>query len=260
MDLEDLPGPIPESRLGQLILEAHPEKHVTILVHGGKGAGKTMFTIRVMWEVYEGLGYDEDEAYERAFNNIIFRPDEFLGRVKSIEEKLLEGDNPFEGVEPALCIDDAGVGLGGGLYRTQQKVYRELASTWQMMRTHVTGLFMTTPLPQLISDKFTGWNFRVQVRPHPPKGRYGAVAYIYPEQTDVLGLHSRVDADDAWSNEFSAYMPNEYYYPYHRKRIKFRREYRKFVMKAQEKKEKIKEKAKEKGVSPEDVSLQEAYD
>lgn len=225
MKLEDLPGQIPDSELACRILEEHPEGLVKVLIHGRERVGKSIYAINVMWEIYEALGYDEDEAYEKALDNLFLWPQKFLNKVDSVEEKVIE---KFENQEPAMCLDDAGVGLGGALYDLDRDVYWELRETWPTMGTYTTGLFLTTPEPGDITEKFKGWTYRVKILPDNSKdNRWARTAKIYYERTDAIGEHRYATKKGGFEEDFSCYLPDKWFKPYYRRRAKFRREIKK---------------------------------
>lgn len=222
MNLDEIPGEIPESKMAKTILEAHPQKLVKVMVHGGERIGKSIWAIKVMWEVYEALGYTEDEAFEEAFGSLFFRPWEFLDKIDELEEAVIED---FTAQAPVLCIDDAGVGLGGGLYDLDRDTFWELKETWPTVGTYVTGLFLTTPEPEDITDTFKGWAYRVKIIEHHEMGEeYGRRALVYSEDTDAIGVHRRARRKGGWKEDFSCFLPNKWFEPYRQRRVKFRSE------------------------------------
>ncbi len=187
VDIEDLPGPVPDSDLAKIILDGHPYDFYEILVHGKKGAGKSVYSIRLLWEIFEAIGYEEDKAYEKALDMLFFRPSRFLERIDTIQERVKQDMNDQE---YALVTDDAGVGLSGELYKRDQDLYYELTDTWQTLREYTTAVILTTPKPDRISDPFATFDFRVKIKTRPAGGRFGAKAIVYPEEMDALGLRS----------------------------------------------------------------------
>lgn len=265
MKLEKVPGPIPESQMAREIIKAHPEKLVKILVHGKERIGKSIWAIKVMWEVYEALqelktikehpafgrkagdrvinipdlvdmDSEEDEAYERTFSQLYFRPELFLETIDKTEEYVIE--KGFEAQVPTMQLDDAGIGLGGGLYDYDRDVYWELKETWPTIGTYVTGLFLTTPEPDDITDNFKGWSYRVKIVENPEKGeKYGRQARVYKEDTDALGIHRMAKREGGWKENFSCFLPDKWFQPYARKRAQFRKEVKEARKKREEEKE-----------------------
>ena len=266
MKLEEVPGPIPESQMAREIIKAHPEKLVKVLIHGRERIGKSIWAINVLWEVYEALQDldevkshpvferdtseekisipdlvkttdPEDEAYKRTFSQLYFKPELFLDAVDITESYIIE--KGFDAQVPGMILDDAGIGLGGGLYDYDRNTYWELRETWPTIGTYVTGLFLTTPEPEDITDQFKGWSYRVKILEEPTMGeKYGRRAAVYKEDTDVIGVHRRARREGGWKEDFSCFLPDKWFQPYFRKRANFRKEVKEAREKRKEEKEK----------------------
>lgn len=212
--LTDFPGPAPESTLARRILEAHPRGHICVLVHGEKGVGKSVYALKVMWEVFEAMGYDTDTAFKMAMDRLFFRPRRFLDCVYNAKERVKADKNDKEIV---ICVDDAGVGLGRELYRKDQILYYEVLSVWQALRTYATCVILTTPEPQKLAGALT-WNLRVHIT---IVKEWNRMAKGYPEKSDPLGLHRRARRQDGYDETYSTLLPDRYYNPYNKRRIEF---------------------------------------
>lgn len=204
----------------------------------------SMWVVKVMWEIYEALGFSEDEAYRMAFNNLFFRPDKFLAEIDAIEKRRIE--EGFQAQTVAMCMDDAGIGLGGGLYHFDRETYWELRNTWPMLGVYVTGLFLTTPVPEDITKHLSGWSFRVKIVENSDLGpKYGCQALVYPERTDALGIHRIASRVGGWRDNFTSFVPNKWYEPYDKRRIQFRREYKEWAKQTIMRREKREEQRKQ---------------
>lgn len=137
--------------LSKLTLKEYPYGHVQTITYGPKRIGKSIYYILIMMDIYAILYPDMsiDERFKKAMNNTLYTIDEFTTKIKELlkKAKFLSFDEMIKkGIpEPAIHVDDAGVGFNKYKYFSNRQEVEELKSIIDTIGIVVTGLYMSSP-------------------------------------------------------------------------------------------------------------------
>lgn len=111
------------------------EGYEAFSIVGKKGVGKTTFSIKIMCQIFQELGYGEDNAYKLALSNLIFDKQEII--------KFLRKYTNHQ--QPVLCWDDVRAHASGMSYTTAPRETQMLLGLMDTARDSVCGFLMTAP-------------------------------------------------------------------------------------------------------------------
>ena len=210
------------------VIERYPRKENNYLsgflsrvITGAPGNGKSVLAYKYMAKLdYVMNGYsktdDEEYSYKFALDNMIYRPDDFFGRIKKqIDEK-----------QPALIwtLDDASIHMGKQLWDLDRDTYRELQDRLPVIREFVTCLFITTITVKLLAKPFREF-FDKKINVTLSEGftrfpRCGKhyIKEFYPDDIRFRVYHP-------YDDKFSCLVPQPFYDWYHDKKNAALREY-----------------------------------
>jgi hypothetical protein len=173
--------------------------------------------LRVAWEVFEALGYSQDEAFDMALKQFVFTPRDFINKIR--EARIGARGNEKNKI-PLLILDDASMGLSGQAYKNPetQDAYYEMRDTWLMMGTACTAVILTTPDPTDISERFS-WDLRVHITQRSDDWR--RIASGYTERLIGKRKTRKVSKTGGFSEQFSSYLQNRYYHKLRDKRMEY---------------------------------------
>jgi len=193
------------------IFQKRPHGFQGFICYGERGSGKTSYAVKSMVNYYENVdGMDEEEAYERALENTLFR----------IEDVIDEVENHIGDPKPILCWDDAGTFASSHRWFSHRKQVQILKGLSDTIRTSVTGLILTTPTPKGLLKFLRDYdNFYVKITKR--SGDYRRLAKGYSQKTLPSG---KTMVKKRFEDEYSCYLPKWVFEKYNRKRQKYVRE------------------------------------
>lgn len=176
-----------------------------------------MYCIIVAFQVFKSLGYSDDEAWERAIDCVVFKPDEFGHKLNDI----YKGER-----RDIIILDDASVHIGSDLYKEYSKLYRAYKQAITTVRTRTKALLYNCANPEELakfvreSDAYQIWLSKASG----DSGKYpsyerDATAWAWRRITTKMGMQRRMYR--LWVDHFSCHIPNKWYKIYTTKRDKY---------------------------------------
>ena len=196
-------------KLGNYILSKKKNKgFLSAVTKAERGYGKSMYNLKVMAYIYYKLGYDEEDAWKKALNSIIFTPSEFMHRI----DYNIENDN----VSPVWCIDDATVHFSSYLYFINVYQTSLLNAAFDTIRTVVSGLLINCPdksrlLPGL--RHYDDYEITIYMDRGYERRAVGIKWYSLPD--------GKRRFRKMFEDNFSCYVPDKYYNEYMKMRKKY---------------------------------------
>jgi len=177
---------------------------LSAITKGERGYGKSMYNLKIMaWVYYVLLKCDEETAWTKAIESIVFTPEQFLNRI----EYNLSNDI----ISPVLCIDDATVHFSSYLYFINLYETSLLNATFDTIRTAVHGLLLNCPSKKhLLSGLRNYDDYEITIY----KGQNGG----YERKAVGIKWYSLPDGHrkfrKTFEDYFSCYVPNDVYERY----------------------------------------------
>lgn len=109
--------------------------HKMFNIVGEKGVGKTTYALKIMYQIYRASGMGEQESWQRAIDNLIFKKEDMIKFIKKYK-----GDQ-----QPVVCWDDMRAHASGMTYLLEPGDTTLLLGLMDTMRTSVAGLLTTSP-------------------------------------------------------------------------------------------------------------------
>ena len=186
---------------------------LSAITKGERGYGKSIYNIKTMAYVYRHLGCNEEEAWDKALECIIFTPDEFL---KKIAHNLR-----YNIISPVWCIDDATVHFSSYLYFINLYETSLLNATFDTIRTAVNAILLNCPdKHRLLSGLRNYDDYEVSI--------YMDIKGGYERKAVGIKWYSLPSGDRKFRKEFedyfSCYLPNDIYSRYMEKRTRYLKE------------------------------------
>ena len=190
----------------------------TVIIYGTKGMGKSSYSFLTGVDVltngdYKKKKYDASWAWEELKDRIVFTPAEFLEKVMNLEKRV-----------EFIIWDDAGLWLNA--LRWNDPFVKRVQEYLNVARTDMAVLMMTTPTSQMVVKKIRESEpafFSVAIRYDTQRGtaslkeladgtlkdyKYrearGYFQFLKPDGELSLPKH-------AWTDHFSALMPDDFY-------------------------------------------------
>ena len=111
---------------------------ISAIIEGERRLGKSAYAIKVMASVFYKIdGTTEQEAWDRALDNMIFSPEQLM---KKIEQRTAD-----EKIDYVWCIDDAAVHFSGYLYFINIYQTAYLQGMFDTIGTVTNALLLTCP-------------------------------------------------------------------------------------------------------------------
>jgi len=195
----------------QKIREAYDKKEcVVVIIYGSLGIGKSTMACKILAEVYgtKGKNGKIEKNWEAVKSRIVFTPKEFVEKV----EHLISNDLR----EKALIWDDAGLALLSLDFNNPW--VKDVTRFFNVMRTCLSCLILTTPLPTWIVRKIRGFPQCITIKiiraqsdkTHPKRYRIGR-AYRYWISPDM----KKTGVTTIYEDHFTALMPNDFFYEFY---------------------------------------------
>jgi len=203
------PSVLKWSEFARKMVGMHPYGFRGGIVYGDRRIGKSIYSLKVMVEIFRAFGCTVDEAWELAFSSLYFDPRDLLTTIDILADRRLTW--------PVVTLDDAGVGAGKHIWFTDRDLYYAMNSVLQTVGTVFSGFILTTPNFERMLDAFRDAQdiYRIEVKYNGSGWERRADAYlikILPSGT--IRIRSKRDPNSGFVDEFSAYLVNKYYARY----------------------------------------------
>jgi hypothetical protein len=193
-----------------LILDAWypPEKFYIFIVYGPLGYGKSAYSFKLGVEVLKKVYHIEDnnEAWEKLKQFIIFHPVQFFEKIEQIEESRLRRI-------PFLIWEDAGLWLYA--MEWSDPFIESFIKYLNVARTHLAALICSSPSPEWVLRKLRRFPSAYTVKIIKETGNtfgdcpYRRLAKIYEFWIHPDLKHSGVRSRHV--DEFNCKMPDDFY-------------------------------------------------
>ena len=110
---------------------------VGAIIYGLRDIGKSSYALKVAYQVYRGLGYEDEEAWKKALGSIIFKTKDVIN--------LIEQYTDYDNRAPIVLWDDAGMHASSMSYHTDMVMARHLKGIIDGIKTATHSLILTTP-------------------------------------------------------------------------------------------------------------------
>ena len=122
----------------------------SIIIYGKQGAGKSIYAIKVVYDMLRRLGLVPKEGTSREVYKryLVFSARQFMGKLRSARGERL----------PALIWDDAGVHGSSYLFFTDIFLAKALGDLFRVARTRVANILFTTPSPRDLLKPFRSYD------------------------------------------------------------------------------------------------------
>lgn len=126
-------------KLGNYIIHRTKQNgFLSAITKAERAYGKSMYNLKVMAYVYYKLEEcSENYAWEKALENMLFTPDQFLNIIQQNIRKDI--------ITPVICIDDAAVHFSSYLYFINLYETSLLNATFDTIRTAVNAVLINCP-------------------------------------------------------------------------------------------------------------------
>jgi len=194
-------------QLTNMIYGAYPNRYVGCCITGRLGIGKSSYALKVMYELFKRLGYNDTDAWEKTLSCCLFE-------IKDVVKFLVESSNADEH-EYVMLWDDLRIHCGGTKYFTNMRQVEKLTGVLDSVRTSISGLLMTTPSTSGLLGVLRSYDdYIVKIRhTHEGGDNRMAIGYLWdPLPSGKRLIHKRfIDA-------YSCYLPKKIYDRYMIKR------------------------------------------
>ena len=122
----------------------------SIIVYGKQGAGKSVYSIKVVYDMLRRLGVVPASETSRIVYKryMVFSANQFIAKIKNARGARL----------PALIWDDAGVHGGSYIFFTDVFLAKALGDLFRVARTRVANIVFTTPSPRDLLKPFRSYD------------------------------------------------------------------------------------------------------
>ncbi|CCD22100.1 DnaA-like replication initiation protein [Aeropyrum pernix spindle-shaped virus 1] len=122
----------------------------SVIVYGKQGAGKSVYAIKVVYDLLRRLGVVPASSTSRIVfkRYMVFSASHFIGKIKNARGARL----------PAVIWDDAGVHGGSYLFFTDVFLAKALGDLFRVARTRVANIIFTTPSPRDLLKPFRSYD------------------------------------------------------------------------------------------------------
>lgn len=197
------------SEFARKMVKMHPYGFRGGIVYGDRRIGKSIYSLKVMVEIFKSFGCSNEEAWELAFASLYFDPRDLLNTIDILAERRLTW--------PVVTLDDAGVGAGKHIWFTDRDLYYAMNSVFQTVGTVFSGFILTTPNFERMLDAFRDAQdiYRIEVKYNGTGWERRADAYLIKMlPSGTIRIRSKRDPQSGFVDEFSAYLVNRYYARY----------------------------------------------
>jgi len=198
----------------KIVVSRKHNSFMSALTKGRRSSGKSCYNIKGMAHahfIHDGMS--EDDAWQKAIDDIIFRPDELTNRVR----KNIKNDE----ISLCWCIDDAAVHFSSHLFFINIFQNALLNATFDTIRTVVTALLVNCPSKLRLMKalrEYDDFEIALYRRPSCPNDSYSRKAVC-------IQWYSLPDGKrkfrKSFEDYFSCYIPDWVYNKYMYKRKKY---------------------------------------
>jgi hypothetical protein len=215
----------PELVLAKKLLSSHKTNGFTsAIVEGPRGIGKSSYALKVFYDVFEAMDYNETAAWDMALDRVLFR-------IKDIIQ-FLDDNVDKEDREIGFIWDDAGVFGSNLTWYTDIKLVHLLQSMMDTVRGSLNGMLLTcTNQGQLLKFLRRYDNHIINIS-YAEQGGWNRIAKGYIKRTLPSGMQ-RVYPN--FHDYFSCHLPIDIYERYQVKRMQYNKENITALKKAQAK-------------------------
>lgn len=194
------------------------------IVYGLRDIGKSSYAIKTAYQVYRGLGYDEEESWRKALDSIIFK-------IKDVT-KLIETYTDYDSRAPIVLWDDAGMHASSMSYHTDMIMARHLKGIIDGIKTATHSLILTTPnIDGLLSFLRKYDDYRIRITGNDEWNRVAIISHWVTHDTKSRRLRK-------WKKDaFSCRLPDWVHEIYKKQRASYLDEFNEEM----KRKEKLKE-------------------
>jgi len=118
------------------------------IITGARGAGKSSYSLQVLFNVFRSLGYSQRESWQMAIDRILYKIPEIVDFI----EKAAENEH-----KDVFIWDDAGVYAGGVRWLTNQKEMVLIESICDTLRDSLYGIMFTVPDVRTLSRRIRSY-------------------------------------------------------------------------------------------------------
>lgn len=179
---------------------------LTAIVCGRFGVGKSCYCIKAGHQVFREQGFTHDESWMQALDAIVFEPSEFGRKLKNQKKK-----------QDLIILDDSSVHIGNDLFHANLKKYGAYKQVLTTIRTKTYALLYNCPNPEELSKFVRNSDaYQIYITKTGEHYKRRGTSYGYRRINTRAGLR-RIQVQK-WSDNFSCWIPNEYYKIYLKKR------------------------------------------
>ena len=223
-------------KFAELINKEIPSGFISGTVTGERRKGKTMYVMKNIAKVYKTIeGLDDEECWKKAFECIIFGPDDLTNKVfYNIEHDI---------ISPVICLDDASVHFNPMLFFINPYQVSLLNGIFDTIGTVVNALILTCPKKKRLMSGLKNYD---DLTIHIIKAREGGYERMARGVLWYTMPDERQRFRKVFEDHYSCYIPDFIYKPYLEKRKKYLKEVNDLFMALKKKLDESREKKKEK--------------
>lgn len=190
---------------------------MTSIIYGKLGIGKSVYCVKVGYQLFREMEYTKDEAYQAALDSMVFTPTQFGNKLK--------GTN---GKQPIIILDDASFHIGSDLYQYNCRLHRAYKQALTTVRTKASSILFNCPHPQELA-KFIRESDSYNIHIVTGEGGSSSGGYTnYNREAQIYGwrnrmtragprkIHYRVGTD-----HFSCHLPVKWFRKMNEEREKY---------------------------------------
>ena len=199
------------------IVEKFPNEFVGGIVYGPRRTTKSIYSLKVMMEIFMAFGCSEEDAWKLALGSMYFD----IEKLASLLNRLAKEEK----VWPVVTLDDAGVGAGSQKWFTDREQYNALKNMLDTVGTVLSGFILTTPtftkIMPFIRDSMDIYRIKITKAggAHIDRKDVGWERKATGYKIDVLPsgtirIRSKASKGGGFVDEYSGYLINERYNEY----------------------------------------------
>jgi len=167
------------------------------VIYGMQRSGKTMYSLLVMYDLYED--------WDKVLDNVFFNLEDLI---RAIKERVLTNFSASRQLK-AICWDDAGVHGSKYLFFRSKQLAEYLQNLFDVIGLAVKAILITTPNPENLLKAVRGYEFlRVKIGKLNDGNR---VAYGYKS---ILLPSGKMIVRKVFKDYYNVYIPNDVYKQY----------------------------------------------
>jgi len=204
----------PELVLAKKLLSAHKTNGFTgAIITGPRGIGKSSYALKVLYDVFIAMDYNETAAWDMALDRVLFR-------IKDIIQ-FLDDNTDKEEREIGFIWDDAGVFGSNLTWYTNIKLVHLLQSMMDTVRGSLNGMLLTCTNQGQLLKFLRRYDNHIVIISYAEQGGWNRIAKGYIKRTLPSGMQ-RVYPN--FHDYFSCRLPTHIYKRYQIKRMQYNKE------------------------------------